>query len=78
MDTVLVIMDSACEKALFDHRKENLGASRMRQRLNGRIKPQDNIKLIRCVGQVKMISSANRPDTVDPALLRPGQLDRNI
>ncbi|KAL4144406.1 hypothetical protein PRNP1_013539 [Phytophthora ramorum] len=42
------------------------------------IKPPKGVLLYGPPGQVKMVMATNRPDILDPALLRPGRLDRKI
>ena len=46
--------------------------------LNNKLQLLNQMDGFDALGQVKMIMATNRPDTLDPALLRPGRLDRKI
>lgn len=44
----------------------------------GRVQLLNQMDGFDSLGRTKLIMATNRPDTLDPALLRPGRLDRKI
>ena len=46
--------------------------------LNFHINPRLKLDGFDARGNIKVLMATNRPDTLDPALMRPGRLDRKI
>nr|AAO60052.1 proteasome-like protein [Rhipicephalus appendiculatus] len=71
----VIFMDETMPLVAVGSRKGRGGDREIQRTLMELLNQMDGFDSL---GQVKIIMATNRPDTLDPALLRPGRLDRKI